>query len=114
MIMNTMTYKGYVGSVEISEEDNCLFGKVLDLPAGTAITFEGSTVAELKADFEGAVDDYLAYCKEAGIQPKRSYTGTLSVRISPETHSRIAILANRAGISINAFIRQALDKATIL
>ena len=53
--MNTMSYKGYVGSVEISEEDNCLFGKVLDLPAGTAITYEGETVAELKKDFESAV-----------------------------------------------------------
>ena len=112
--MNTISYKGYVGSIEISEEDNCLFGKVLDLPAGTAITYEGETVAELKKDFESAVEDYLAYCSEAGIQPRRSYTGTLSVRISPETHSKIAILASRAGISINAFIKQALDKAAVL
>ena len=109
-----MSYKGYVGSIEISEEDNCLYGKVLDLPAGTAITYEGRTVAELRADFEGAVDDYLAYCKEAGIQPRKSYTGTLSVRISPETHCKIAILASRAGITINAFIKQALDKAAVL
>ena len=112
--MNTMSYKGYVGSIEISEEDNCLYGKVLDLPSGTVISYEGVTVAELRADFEGAVDDYLAYCKENGIQPKRSYTGTLSIRISPETHSRIAILANKAGISINSFIKQALDKAAVL
>ena len=88
--MNTMSYKGYVGSIEVSEEDNCLYGKVLDLPAGTVISYEGVTVAELRADFEGAVNDYLAYCEENGIQPKRSYTGTLSIRISPETHSRIA------------------------
>lgn len=27
--MKTLTYKGYVGSIEISDEDNCLFGKVL-------------------------------------------------------------------------------------
>ena len=112
--MNTFSYKGYIGSVEISEEDNCLYDKVLDLPAGTAITYEGKTVAELRKDFEGAVDDYLTYCQENGIKPRRSYTGTLSVRISPETHCRIAILACRAGISINAFIRQALDKAAVL
>ena len=112
--MNTLSYKGYVGSIEISEEDNCLYGKVLDLPAGTAITYEGQTVAALRKDFEGAVDDSLIYCEENGIKPRRSYTGTLSVRISPETHGRIAILASRAGISINAFIRQALDKAAVL
>ena len=34
----------------------------------------------------------------------------MNVRISPETHSRIAILAKQMGISINAFIKEALDK----
>ena len=110
--MNTMSYKGYIGSIEVSEEDNCLYGKVLDLPAGTAITYEGKTVAELRADFEGAVNDYLAYCEAEGIKPRRSYTGTLSIRISPETHGRIAALASKYGITINTFIRQALDKAS--
>ena len=43
--MSTMNYKGYIGSIEASEEDNCLFGKVLDLPSDTAITYEGETVA---------------------------------------------------------------------
>ncbi|MDO5526105.1 MAG: type II toxin-antitoxin system HicB family antitoxin [Prevotella sp.] len=51
----------------------------------------------------------MAYCKEEGIQPHKSYTGTLNVRISPETHSRIAMLAKKTGMSINGFIRQALD-----
>lgn len=111
--MSTMNYKGYIGSIEVSEEDNCLFGKVLDLPSDTAITYEGETVAELKADFEGAVDDYLVYCKEAGIQPRKSYTGTLNIRISPDTHSRIAALASKEGISINAYIRQTLDRQVL-
>lgn len=112
--MKTLNYKGYIGSIEISEEDNCLYGKVIDLPNDTAITYEGPTIAELKQDFMGAVDDYLEYCRANNIQPRKSYTGTLNVRISPETHSQIAFLANKAGISINAFIRQALDKQVAL
>lgn len=112
--MNTMNYKGYIGSIEVSEEDNCLYGKVLDLPNNTAITYEGTTVAELKKDFEGAVDDYLIYCEENGIQPHKSYSGTLNVRISPETHCRLAALAKRAGISLNAYIKEALDKVAVL
>jgi len=54
--MKTLNYKGYIGSVEVSEEDNCLFGSVLDLPKDTAITYEGETVQELRNDFENAVD----------------------------------------------------------
>lgn len=107
--MNTMKYKGYIGSIEVSEEDNCLFGKVLALPHDTMITYEGNTVTELRDDFHGAVDDYLIYCKEAGIEPRKSYSGALNVRISPETHSKVALLAKQAGISINAFIRKAVE-----
>ena len=109
--MKTLHYNGYIGSIEISDEDNCLYGKVLNLPNDTEITYEGETVAELKEDFIGAVDDYLATCEANGIVPRKSYTGTLNVRISPETHSRIAAMAQDAGITINAFIRRALDKS---
>lgn len=108
--MNVMHYKGYVGSIEVSEEDNCLFGKVLDLPVDTMITYEGETVAQLKEDFHGAVDDYLAYCSEEGIEPRKSYSGVLNVRMSPEMHSKVAMMAKQAGISISAFIRNAIDK----
>ena len=37
--MKTLTYKGYIGSIEISDEDNFLFGKVLDLPKDTMISY---------------------------------------------------------------------------
>ena len=57
-----------------------------------------------------AVDDYLAYCEEEGIEPHKSYSGSLNVRISPEIHNKIAMLAKQAGISINAFIKEALEK----
>lgn len=105
-----MNYKGYIGSIEVSESDNCLFGKVLALPHDTMITYEGETVAELREDFHEAVDDYLAHCEAEGIEPRKSYSGALNVRISPETHSKIAILAKQAGISINSFIKTAVVK----
>ena len=55
---NTMEYRGYVGSVEFSEEDGLFYGKVMGIRA--LISYEGSTAAELVNDFHGAVDDYLA------------------------------------------------------
>ena len=103
-----MKYKGFIGSVAYSEGDNVFFGKVEGINA--LVNFEGESVSELTQAFHDAVEDYLIYCEEEGILPHKSYTGTLNVRISPETHSRIAILAGRAGISINTFIKQALDK----
>ena len=66
--MNTMSYIGYIGSIEVSEKDNCLFGKMLALPNDTMITYEGETVAELRDDFHEAVEDYLIHCKAEGIE----------------------------------------------
>ena len=108
--MNKLRYKGYVGSVEVSEEDNCLYGHVLDLPRETEITFEGGTVAQLKEDFMNAVDDYIAYCESKGVHPCKSCKGALNIRISPDAYTKIAQIAAQAGISINAFVRQAIDK----
>lgn len=106
--MNTLSYKGYIGSVSFSEKDNVFFGKVEGING--LVNFEGESVKELTNAFHEAVDDYLAYCKEEGIEPHKSYSGSLNIRISPETHSRIAILAKQAGISINAFIKSAVEK----
>ena len=54
---NTMEYKGYVGSVEFSEEDALFFGKVLGVRA--LISYEGENARDLVEDFHSAVDDYL-------------------------------------------------------
>ena len=54
---NTMEYKGYVGSVEFSEEDALFFGKVLGVRA--LISYEGENARDLVEDFHSAVYDYL-------------------------------------------------------
>ena len=60
--MGLLKYKGYTGSVDYSEEDNCLYGKVLGM-SKDMITYEDQDVNELRKDFEGAIDDYLIVCK---------------------------------------------------
>ena len=107
--MGFLKYKSYTGSVEYSEEDNCLFGKVQGM-SKHAITYEGQTLDELRQDFEGAVEDYLALCAERGVEPCKPYSGTFNVRVSPEIHSAIAAMAQQAGVTINAFVRQVLAK----
>lgn len=105
--MNTLTYNGYIGTVNFSEKDGVFFGKVEGIDG--LVNFEGESVRELTTAFHEAVDDYVAFCHEQGIEPHKNYSGLLNVRISPETHSKIAALAKQAGISINAFIKDAID-----
>ena len=106
--MNTMTYKGYIGSVAFSEKDNVFFGKIEGING--LVNFEGESVKELTNAFHEAVEDYIAYCKDEGIEPDKSYSGSLNVRLSPTIHRQIAILAKQAGLSLNAYIKDALEK----
>lgn len=107
--MNTLKYKGYIGTVDYSEEDKCLFGKIAGMPK-SSITYEGTSVDELEEDFHNAVDDYLAECKERGLEPVKPFSGSLNIRIPSDIHGKIAILSKSEGISINAFIKHALEK----
>ena len=98
-----MQYKGYVGSVEFSEKDGVLFGKVQGIRS--LISYEGTTVQELLDDFHGAVDDYLALCEAEGTEPETAYKGSLNLRFKkPETHRRAAIYAMAHDQTLNSFI----------
>lgn len=106
---NTMEYKGYIGSVEFSEEDALFYGKVLGIRA--LISYEGENAADLIADFHGAVDDYLELCAQSGTEPEKAYKGSFNVRISPELHKQAVIAAMSHNMSLNSFVETSLQQA---
>ena len=103
------SYKGFTGSMDVSDEDDCLFGKILFI--NDLITYEGQTVAELKRAFKEAVDGYIEHCQEVGKEPNKPYSGSLNVRIGGERHKQVAQRAASQGISLNQFIADAVDVA---
>ena len=105
--MNTLKYKGYVGSIEFSEEDSIFFGKVLGIRA--LLSYEGESATELIKDFHDAVDGYLSMCKEEGVEPEKAFKGSFNVRIAPELHREIAMLAAQRHISLNQYVAEALQ-----
>jgi len=56
--MKNLKYKGYIGSVEYREEEDCYYGKVHGMSKGS-ITYEGKTLEDLKMDFEASVEEYI-------------------------------------------------------
>ena len=96
---NTIEYKGYVGSVEFSEEDGIFYGKVMGIRS--LISYEGENAHDLLSDFHNAVDDYLEMCQTEGKKPEVAYKGSFNVRISPELHKRLVIYATAHQMSLN-------------
>lgn len=105
---NTIEYKGYIGSVEFSEEDGIFFGKVMGIRS--MISYEGENAFELISDFHGAVDDYLAVCEAERKEPERAYKGSFNVRISPELHKQLVVCATSKQMSLNSFVENILQK----
>jgi predicted HicB family RNase H-like nuclease len=107
--MNTLKYKGYIGSVAYSEPDKVFYGKLEGID--DLVNYEGESVQELTSAFHEAVEDYLIFCEEHNCKPEKSYSGAFNVRVAPCLHRDIANLAAEAGISINAFVKRALAEA---
>ena len=109
--MNTLRYKGYLGSVAYSDADKVFYGKIEGIDG--LVNYEGESVTELTDAFKEAVDDYILFCEEHDIKPQKSYSGSFNVRIAPMVHRAIANRAAEAGISINAFVKRALENAIL-
>ncbi len=104
---NTMEYKGFIGSVEFSETDKILFGKVQGIRS--LISYEGTTVSELIDDFHGAVDDYLELCAAEGKLPEKAFKGSFNVRFKdPDLHKRAAVYAYNHKVSLNSVVEESV------
>ena len=104
---NILTYKGFVGSVHFSADDNVFFGKLEGI--NDLVTFEGETVQELKTAFYCMVDEHIKDCEAENIPVEKSYRGNFNVRLSPDLHRKAAISARVRGITLNTFVKESIE-----
>jgi len=104
---DVIEYKGFIGSVHFDADDDVFHGKIDGID--DLVSYEGSTVAELKKNFHDAVDDYIALCAMAGKKPVKSCRGTFNVRIPADLHQAAARKAALLGVSLNQMVKTALE-----
>lgn len=105
--MKSMTHRGYAARIEYSDEDGCLIGRVVGIQ--DIITFHGDSVDEIRHAFEEAVDFYIETCAKRGRAPQKPFSGRLMLRLPPELHAHLAILAQTEGRSLNSLVTEALS-----
>ena len=104
-----LQYKDYIASIHFNSEDEVFYGKILGID--DLISFEGASVKELKKSFREAVEDYIETCKQMGKEPNKTYKGSLNIRIGTDLHKNAAVFAAIHNVSLNDFIRSAIDYA---
>jgi predicted HicB family RNase H-like nuclease len=105
--MNLMTIDGYQAKIEFDAELDLFRGEVSGLNGGA--DFYGKNPKELRAEFRKSLQVFLDVCRENSIEPRRSYSGKFNLRISPDLHEKLAIVAQAEGKSINALAQDALQ-----
>lgn len=105
--METITYKGYEGTVEVDMSRMICRGKILFIT--DLITYESGSLEGIKKEFKAAVDDYFATCKLLNRDPKKPLKGQFNVRVSPELHKKAVSRATRDGVSLNEIVIRSLD-----
>lgn len=106
---NVFEYKGYLGSAEIDTEGMALVGKLLFIR--DVVAYSADSLQGLDAAFREAVDDYLGTCEQLGEEPDTPCKGTFNVRIGPELHRQVALVARAKGLGLNEFVVHALASA---
>lgn len=101
-------YKGYTFRHCIDEDNGVLFGEVIGI--NDVVTFQSKTVPGLIKEFKASVDDYIDFCEETGVEPKKPYSGKFMVRMTPELHRELAALADRQGESLNAVVTKCVEQ----
>lgn len=107
-----MEYRGYVATVEFDDSADALHGRVVNSGSYPIATFEATDTEGLRREFERSIDEYLAWCEQDGVEPRKPFSGKLNVRLGSELHGAVAVAAAADGMSINSWIVQALHSAT--
>ena len=108
---DVILYKNFIGSVHFSTDDEIFYGKIEGIE--DSISFEGSSVEELKLAFHEAVEDYLELCEMNNKQPQKAYRGSFNIRISPDLHYKAVREAMINGVSLNQFIENAIKEKVL-
>jgi len=107
--MNSMHYKGYAARVEFDGRDNIFVGRVLGVR--DIISFHADSVTALRAEFQAAMEDYLADCAERGVAPEKPASGKVMLRIQPQIHAAATIAARASGKSLNQWANDVFERA---
>ena len=104
---NILEYKGYHTKAEVDLNDKVIYGKIEGIK--DLVNFESETLEGFEEEFHLAVDDYLQLCEQVGKNPEKEYKGTFNIRISPELHKKVALLAFKSGESLNQTVEKAIQ-----
>ena len=104
-----MDYEGYRAAVTYDDDAGVFHGEVVD--TRDVITFQGTSVPELRRAFRDSVDEYLKVCAERGRTPDKPFSGNVALRLPPSVHRDATAAARSEDQSLNAWLTETITRA---
>lgn len=107
-MINVMNVEGHTAVISFDPELGQFRGEFTGLNGGA--DFYASSVEALRKEGARSLKTFLAVCKERGIEPYKNFSGKFVVRVPTGLHARVTEAANAAGVSLNQWVQQALER----
>ena len=76
MSRDLLQYKSYLGFIRYDDEEEVFRGRVIDIK--DMVTFQGSSVEEIRREFQESIDDYVEFCTGLGQEPDKPSRSSVS------------------------------------
>ncbi len=107
-MINAMNINGQTAVITFDPDLNQFRGEFTSLNGGA--DFYASSVEALRKEGVRSLKTFLAVCRERGIEPYKAFSGKFVVRVPTSLHARVTEAANAAGVSLNQWVQQALER----
>lgn len=97
-----MSYKNYIAKIQYDDLAEIFHGEVINIK--DIITFQGSSITELKKEFKNSIEDYFEFCAKRHENPEKPFSGKFNLRISPDLHRKAAVAAKLHNMSLNQWV----------
>jgi predicted HicB family RNase H-like nuclease len=105
---NSVSYKGFVGSVNFDFNKNLVYGKIENVQ--DVVEYKTEFAAKVKNEFIKAVKKYIRDCKQENKRIIKLYNGHFKLHVTSELYQKAASLASTKGISLNKLIQKVIQK----
>ncbi len=107
---NIINIKGHTAVISFDPDLNQFRGEFTGLNGGA--DFYAGGVDALRKEGARSLKTFLAVCPERRIEPYKNFSGKFVVHVPASLHARVTEAANAAGMSLNQWVQQTLERET--
>jgi predicted HicB family RNase H-like nuclease len=102
-----LIYRGFIGQIDYDDETKKLVGEVVN--SIDLLEFCGETAAEIKANFQDCIDEYMIFQNEYVGDNPIPFIGNFTISLTTDKQNKVIQAAQRNGQSVSHWLNRQVD-----